>query len=73
MGRYNLQHIDRGVIYLPIHKDMSDAQVNELIKEYQQQQKTIVLFRSGKYDMKHILKELLKTRITTQSYFYIYL
>lgn len=65
MGRYNLQHIDRGVIYLPIHKDMSDAQVNELIKEYQQQQKTIVLFRSGKYDMKHILKELLKTRITT--------
>ena len=65
MGRYNLQHIDRGVIYLPIHNDMSDAQIDELIKEHQQHNKTIVLFRSGKYNMKNILQELLKTRLTT--------
>ena len=65
MGRYNLQHIDRGVIYLPIHNDMSDTDIDKAIKEHQNQGKTIVLFRSGKYDMKNILKELLKTRMNT--------
>lgn len=65
MGRYNLQHIDRGIIYLPINNNMSDIEINNMIKEHQQLGKTIVLFRSGKYDMKNILKELLKTRINT--------
>lgn len=63
MGRYNLQHIDRGVIYLPIHNNMSEAEIDAMIKEHQHQGKTVVLFRSGKYDMKNILKELLKTRL----------
>ena len=65
LGRYNLQHIDRGVIYLPINKDMSNEEMDEIIKEHQRHKKTIVLFRSGKYDMKNILKELLKTRLDT--------
>ena len=65
MGRYNLQHIDRGIIYLPIHNDMSDAEIDDIIKEHQSQGKTIVIFRSGKYNMKNILKELLKTRLDT--------
>jgi hypothetical protein len=65
MGRYNLQHIDRGVIYLPIHNNMSDTEIDDMIKEHQCQGQTIVLFRSGKYDMKNILKELLKTRLDT--------
>ena len=63
MGRYNLQHIDRGVIYLSIHNDMSEAEIDDMIEEHQHQGKTVVLFRSGKYDMKNILKELLKTRL----------
>lgn len=62
MGRYNLQHIDKGVIYLPINNDMSDTDIDMMIQEHQNLGKTIVLFRSGKYDMKNILKELLKTR-----------
>lgn len=65
MGRYNLQHIDRGVIYLPIHNNMSEAEIDDIIKEHQCQGKTVVLFRSGKYNMKNILKELLKTRLDT--------
>lgn len=65
MGRYNLQHIDRGVIYLPVHNQMSDADIEQLVQEYKQSGKTIVLLRSGKYDMKNILKELIKTRLST--------
>lgn len=60
IGRYNLQHIDKGVIYLPIY---DDSNIDDIIKEHKDSGKTIVLFRSGKYNMKNILKELLKTRI----------
>ena len=30
MGRYDLQHIDRGIIYLPINNDMTDIDINNL-------------------------------------------
>lgn len=63
MGRYNLQHIDKGVIYLPINNQMSDEEIEQLIQEHQASGKTVVLLRSGKYDMKNILKELIKTRL----------
>lgn len=65
MGRYNLQHLDRGIIYLPVGNDMSEDDVNTLIEEYKALGKTIVLFKSGKYNMKYILQELLKTRLET--------
>ena len=63
MGRYDLQHVDRGIIYLPINNDMNDTDIDSLIKENQQYGKTIVLFRSGKYNMKNILKELIKAKL----------
>lgn len=62
MGRNNLQHIDRGVIYLPIYED---SNVDEIIKEHQDSGKTIVLLRSGKRDIEKVLRELLKTRLNT--------
>ena len=65
MGRYDLKHIDKGIVYLPINNDMDEATIDNLIAEHQSLGKTIVLFRSGKYDMKNILKELLKTRLET--------
>ena len=65
MGRYNLQHIDRGVIYLPINNQMSDTEIEQLVQEHQSSGKTIVLLRSGKYDMQNILRELIKTRLDT--------
>ena len=65
MGRYDLKHIDKGIVYLPINNDMDEATIDNLIVEHQSLGKTIVLFRSGKYDMKNILKELLKTRLET--------
>lgn len=60
MGRYDLKHIDKGIIYLPID---NNADMEQITKEYENSGKTIVLFRSGKYNMKNILKELLKTRL----------
>ena len=63
MGRYNLQHIDRGVIYLHVNNQMSDAEIEQLIQEHTASGKTVVLLRSGKYDMKNILRELIKTRL----------
>lgn len=63
MGRYDLQHVDRGIIYLPINNDMNDTDIDNLVKENQQYGKTIVLFRSGKYNMKNILKELIKAKL----------
>ena len=65
LGRYNLQHIDRGVIYLPIHNDMSEEDVDRIIQDNLCYGKTIVLFRSGKSNIKNILGELIKTRITS--------
>lgn len=44
---------------------MSEDDVNTLIEEYKALGKTIVLFKSGKYNMKYILQELLKTRLET--------
>ena len=64
VGRYNLQHIDRGVIYLPINNDMSEEDVNKIVQDNLCYGKTIVLFRSGKYNIKNILSELIKTRLT---------
>lgn len=63
MGRYDLQHVDKGIIYLPISNDMNDTDINNIIQENQQSGKTIVLFRSGKYNMKNILKELIKAKL----------
>lgn len=63
MGRYDLKHVDKGIIYLPIDNDMDDSEINSMIEEYQSTGKTIVLLRSGKSNMKTILKELIKTRL----------
>ena len=60
MGRYDLKHIDKGIIYLPVD---NNSNTDEIIKQYKESGKTIVLFRSGKYDMKRILIELLKTKL----------
>ena len=60
MGRSDLKHIDKGIIYLPAD---NNSNINEIVKQYKDSGKTIVLFRSGKYDMKRILTELLKTKL----------
>lgn len=63
MGRYDLKHVDKGIIYLPINDDMDDSEINDIIAEHQSTGKTIVLLRSGKYNMRNILQELIKTRL----------
>ena len=60
MGRYDLKHIDRGIIYLPAD---NDSNIDDIVQQYKDSGKTIVLFRSGKYDMNRILTELLKAKL----------
>ena len=60
MGKGKLSHLDKGVLYVPVNGSES---VQDIYEKYKDTDKTIVIFRSGKTDMKHILKELLKTRL----------
>ena len=60
MGKGKLSYLDKGVLYIPINGSES---VQDITERYKDTNKTIVVFRSGKTDMKHILKELLKTRL----------
>lgn len=59
MGKGKLPHIDKGVLYVPVNG--SDS-VQEIVNKYNTD-KTIVIFRAGKGNMKYILKELIKTRL----------
>jgi hypothetical protein len=63
MGRKDLKHIDRGVIYVPIDNNLTDQEVNKIIEEHKKLGRTIVLYRSGKQNIKNILKELIKTTL----------
>ena len=63
MGRKDLKHIDRGVIYVPIDNNITDQEVNKIIEEHKKLGRTIVLYRSGKQNIKNILKELIKTTL----------
>lgn len=63
MGRYNLKHIDKGLIYIPVYDDTSKQEISQIVNE--KSGKTVVLFRSGKNNMNNILKELVKTALHT--------
>jgi hypothetical protein len=60
MGRTDLKHIDKGVIYIPVDNDI---EINKIIEEHKNLGHTIVLFRSGKHNIKNILTELIKTTL----------
>lgn len=62
MGRYDLKHVDRGIVYIPVNDNTTEQEINNAAKEYDC---TVVFFRSGKYSMKNILKELIKTTLST--------
>lgn len=65
MGRYNLKHIDRGIVYVPVDDHASDQEINKTIEEHRKLGHTIVLFRSGKNNIKNILKELIEATMNT--------
>ena len=65
MGRYDLKHIDRGVIYIHVDDNVLDQEINKTIEEHKKLGHTIVLFRSGKNNMKNILKEWIGVTINT--------
>lgn len=62
MGRYDLKHVDKGIVYIPVDDSTTEQEINNVSKEHDC---TVVLFRSGKYNMKNILKELIKTTLST--------
>ena len=61
MGRSDLKHVDRGVVYIPVDDNTSD--LNQIIEEHKHH--TVVLLRSGKHNIKNILTELIKTTFNT--------
>jgi hypothetical protein len=61
MGRSDLKHIDRGVVYIPVNDHTSD--LDKIIEEHKHH--TVVLLRSGQYNIKNILTELIKTTLNT--------
>ena len=61
MGRSDLKHMDRGVVYIPV--DDNTSNLNQIIEENKNH--TVVLFRSGKQNIKNILQELIKTTLNT--------
>lgn len=64
MGRYNLKHIDMGVVYVSIDNNTSDEELKKLIEQNRSKEHTVVFLRNGKQNMKSILKELIKTTAT---------
>lgn len=44
---------------------MSDQEVNNIIEENKKHGHTVVLLRSGKYNIKNTLQELIKTTMST--------
>lgn len=57
------KYIDNGIIYVPVSADATKEEVNKLIANYKSTNKTIVLLRSGKQEIKPTLTELIKTRL----------
>ena len=62
MSKGKLSHIDKGVLYVPVN---GSETVQEIADKYKDANKTIVIFRGGKNNMKYILKDLIKTRLNT--------
>lgn len=60
-----MKYIDKGIIYIPIDKDTTKEEMDKLKQQYAAEDKTIVFLRSGNQNMKNILSELIKTRLTT--------
>lgn len=60
-----MKYIEKGIIYIPIDKDTTKEEMDKLKQQYAAEDKTIVFLRSGNQNMKNILSELIKTRLTT--------
>lgn len=60
-----MKYIDKGIIYIPIDKDTTKEEMDKLKQQYSTENKTIVFLRSGGQNMKNILSELIKARLTT--------
>lgn len=60
-----MKYIDKGIIYIPIDKDTTKEEMDKLKQQYSTENKTIVFLRSGGQNIKNILSELIKARLTT--------
>ena len=57
-----MKYIDKGVIYVPIEPQ---EDVKKIIANYKSIGKTVVVFKSGKENMKDILTNIIKTMLHT--------
>ena len=55
-----MKYIDKGIVYIPISKDTTKEEMNEL--KAQHPNKTVVFLRSGEEDMKKVLLNFIVPR-----------
>ena len=59
------KYINKGVIYVPVDANATKEEMDKLIDDYKSTNKTVILLKSGKQDIKSTLTELIKTRLHT--------
>ncbi len=55
-----MKYVDKGIIYIPINKDTTKAEMDDIKQKYQD--KTIVFLRSGNEDIKKNILNFLVLR-----------
>lgn len=58
-----MKYVDKGIIYIPIDKDTTKDEMDNLKASYIEQGKTVVFLRSGDKDIKTVIGELIRTRL----------
>lgn len=58
-----MKYVDKGIVYIPIDKDTTKDEMDQLKASYIEQGKTVVFLRSGDKDMKTVIRELIRTRL----------
>lgn len=59
-----MKYVDMGIVYIPIDKNTTKEEMDKLKAPYIEQGKTVVFIRSGDKDMKTVIGELIRTRLT---------
>jgi hypothetical protein len=60
-----MKYVDKGIVYIPIDKDATKEEMDNLKAPYIEEGKTVIFLRSGDKDMRTVLRELIRARLTT--------
>jgi hypothetical protein len=58
-----MKYVDRGIVYIPIDKNTTKEEMDQLKAPYIEQDRVVVFLRSGDRDIKAVMGELIRTRL----------